>query len=195
MKWEKYPVTNEEALELINLIKSQNDKNALSKLVVKLSYLVQSRIKNHNGKYFYDDLLQEGRIGIIKAVEDFDLERSKNFFKFAVWHIQTKVRRFIDKEIKQTTIAIIKKQDTESLEDDVENQEISYIINKSLNTLPLRDKIILKNRFGVNSTQQPKTLEEIGIFLGISKERVRQLESKALLKLKNNKNIQNLYNE
>jgi RNA polymerase primary sigma factor len=52
-----------------------------------------------------------------------------------------------------------------------------------LNTLSERECLILSKRFGLDS-QEPKTLEEIGKEIGVSKERVRQLETKALKKLR-----------
>ena len=189
-KWDKYPVTNEEILKLLEQINPENKQDILSEIVMKLSYLVHSKIKNHNGKYFYDDLLQEGRLGIIKAVEDFNPERGKNFFKLAVWHIQTKIRRFIDKEIKQGLIKE-EKNETFSLEEDINKIEISLVVSNLIDSLPLRDRIIIRNRFGMNSKK--RTLEDIGLFLNISKERVRQIEEKVLVDMKNNKHIKDLY--
>ena len=73
----------------------------------------------------------------------------------------------------------------QSPEDKVKQNCIKTDVPKLLNTLPEREKQVLANRFGLNS-DKPKTLAQLGDMLGYSKERIRQIEEGAILKLRTN---------
>ena len=60
----------------------------------------------------------------------------------------------------------------------------SQIINDVFNTIPEREAAILRMRFGIN-VEKPMTLEEVGNYYGLTRERIRQLENKAIRKLRN----------
>lgn len=194
-KWEDYPVTNEEVLVLLNSLDNtdkQEYTNIISNIVSKLNYLIQSRIKKHHGRMFYEDLLQEGKIGLIKAIKDFDQERGVNFFKFALWHIQTKIRHYLLKEIKMESSYDKKFMDENAISDDnlekeIEVAETKKIINDAIDKLPRRDRMIIQRRFGINCQRQ--TLNEIGNLFGLSRERIRQIEIEVLVKMKKNKTL------
>ena len=72
-----------------------------------------------------------------------------------------------------------------SPEDEVRHDSIKSDIPKMLEALPEREKQVLTNRFGLNS-DKPKTLAQLGEMLGYSKERIRQIEEGAILKLRAN---------
>lgn len=73
----------------------------------------------------------------------------------------------------------------QSPEDKVKQDCIKTDVPKLLNTLPEREKQVLTNRYGLNS-DKPKTLAQLGDMLGYSKERIRQIEEGAILKLRTN---------
>lgn len=73
----------------------------------------------------------------------------------------------------------------QSPEDKVKQDSIKTDVPKLLNTLPEREKQVLTNRYGINS-DKPKTLAQLGDMLGYSKERIRQIEEGAILKLRTN---------
>lgn len=73
----------------------------------------------------------------------------------------------------------------QSPEDKVKQDCIKTDVPKLLNTLPEREKQVLTNRYGINS-DKPKTLAQLGDMLGYSKERIRQIEEGAILKLRTN---------
>lgn len=75
-----------------------------------------------------------------------------------------------------------------SPEDEVRHDSIKSDIPKMLEALPEREKQVLTNRFGLNS-DKPKTLAQLGEMLGYSKERIRQIEEGAILKLRANENF------
>lgn len=78
-----------------------------------------------------------------------------------------------------------------SPENNTKNNMLKLHINKILNDLTKKERKIIINRFGING-EKPKTLEELGHDMGFSKERIRQIESIALKKLRNKENIKHL---
>jgi RNA polymerase primary sigma factor len=82
-------------------------------------------------------------------------------------------------------------QDTSNLNPDEYNKakEMDEFVSALLQELDERERTIIKMRFGIESNE--KTLEEIGQFLGITRERVRQLESRAIEKLKKKMSVSN----
>lgn len=78
---------------------------------------------------------------------------------------------------------ILSNSGTEEIEDTILKQEIESLITQLLDTLTDREKTILIHRFGLFD-QEPKTLNEVGQLVGISRERVRQIENRLLKKLR-----------
>ncbi len=72
---------------------------------------------------------------------------------------------------------------TEDVERNIVEEDLKRIINELLETLPPRERTVIIHRYGLNG-EEPKTLEEIGKMLNISRERVRQIEIKALKRIR-----------
>lgn len=200
-KQKKYLVSSEEILILIDSWKNAEKKEKdilINQLIKRLTFLVCSKIKCHKNSPFYDDLLQEGKLGILKAIQDFDPERGRNFFMFATWHIQTKVRRFLQKETQKREIPSGDIFGNETLYDNpetsfgIETCEDQRIILKALSFLPDSDRNVLIMRFGFDG-EEPKTFQQIGRVLGISKQRAQQIEVGALRRLRKNQELKNLF--
>jgi len=88
-----------------------------------------------------------------------------------------------DEEEDLTLLDLISKSGTEDVEKEVVEEALYKEIEKLLNVLDKRERTIIEERFGLNG-KEPKTLNEVGEKLGISRERVRQLEQRALKKLR-----------
>jgi RNA polymerase sigma factor (sigma-70 family) len=191
-----YYVNNDAVLAFMKTwkIASGEEKIYIENMLVKeLAYLVSTRVKKYKTQPFYNDILQEARIGLINAIHGFDSSRSPNFFKYAVWKIQTNINSYLNwyERAKKSKI----KTDIENILNPYEifeKKECKGVLLNAVESLSKTDRVVIVMKFGLNGNDS-HTLQEIGSRFSLSRQRIDQILSKALVKLKKNKMIKEIY--
>jgi RNA polymerase primary sigma factor len=152
----------------------------------------------------YSDLIAEGNLGLLKAIDNFDYQRGFKTISYSVWWIRQTIMEALKKRNSIKCDELIEEQKNDidcDFEDEynINEQDNNYdeyedfdsfknseeikIISMLFDGLSQREIFILKNYFGLDGYEE-LTLEKIGEELNLTKERVRQIKECALKKLR-----------
>jgi RNA polymerase primary sigma factor len=154
--------------------------------------LVVSIAKKHvRPGYDLPERISDGTFALMQAVDRFDFARGHRFSTYATWAILNELTRHYRKECRRRNRSValfqdsLASPDTESERFDEEQAQDHRraAVERLLRRLDGRERRIVVNRHGIGGVPE-QTLNQIGLDLGISKERVRQIEERAHAKLR-----------
>lgn len=182
------------AAELDAIESLLSDAAAVKNQIVQANLrLVVSIAKRHAsiGQDLFE-LISDGNISLMRAVDKFDFSRGFKFSTYGSWAIMKNFARSVPEqrhhqERYQTGREELFEGVAGYTPDEHEDDFLSAVrgtLERMLGSLEEREQAILRQRFGLDTYGEPQTLEQIGQRLGVSKERIRQLETRAIAKLR-----------
>lgn len=195
------PLTKEEEFELWKDYKENNNIESRNKLVEANLKFVATIANSYRGRGLsYSDLIAEGNIGLIKAMDKFEATRGYKIISYAVWWIRQSIidainrrnsvggeelpQEYEEQTSDETECQYFNKNELPQafIEDEQEKNDNKQAVAELLLVLNDREAEIITRYFGL--LEEPVKLEEIGNDIGLSKERVRQIMEKGLKKMR-----------
>ncbi len=166
-------------------------KNLLIRSNLRLVVSIAKRHMKAGVNFF--ELVSDGNMSLIRAVEKFDYSRGNKFSTYASWAIMKNFARSVPAENTRLDRFRTGQEDifvqstderTTGFADERINRAQRSAILEMMEELNGREQKVIACRFGLDGGSEPETLEQVGVRLGVTKERVRQIEVRTLEKLR-----------
>ncbi len=166
-------------------------KNFLIRSNLRLVVSIAKRHMKPNTSFF--EMVSDGNMSLIRAIEKYDFSRGFKFSTYASWAIMKNYARSIPAESVQLDRFRTGNEEvfqsssdprSDAFKDERVNQKQRELILSILDHLDPREREIIVHRYGLSEGGAPLTLEQVGTRFGVTKERIRQLESRALRKMR-----------
>jgi RNA polymerase primary sigma factor/RNA polymerase sigma factor len=166
-------------------------KNQIIRANLRLVVSVAKKYTPGPDKFF--EAVSEGNISLMKAVEKFDYTRGFKFSTYATWALQKNYARAYETHMRyadhfrsghEESLGWAADQRINGFEQERQQAQREDQVQKILGCLTEREREIIAKRYGLSGPFEGQTLKEVGADLGVSKERIRQLEGRALAKLR-----------
>ncbi len=166
-------------------------KNEIIRANLRLVVSIAKRHVGPNVNFF--ELVSDGNMSLIRAVEKFDFAKGYKFSTYASWAIMKNFARTIPESsrLRERYRSVPQEMFADTEDDRPNPQEMESAqdqrkiqVERMLGYLDPREQQIILRRFGLLQGQEPLTLKQVGKELGVTKERIRQLEARALDKLR-----------
>lgn len=196
------PLKKEEERKLIEAYKLRNDISARNKLIEhNLKYACQLANTYRNKGLSFSDLISEANNGLIDAIEKYDIKQDVKLISYSKWWIIQRMQAALERENKLPRETLEIESSEESFYNDEMYEENScldyedndfdynevmnnkYLIERITSQISDRERDIVYRYYGINQNER-YTLEEIGKYYNLTKERVRQIIDKAMTKMR-----------
>jgi RNA polymerase sigma factor (sigma-70 family) len=141
----------------------------------------------------FDELISEGNMSLLQAAEKFDISRGNRFSTYATRAIRNNLYHYVlDKHRKRRQVNLAEDDVLSGAVQEGTNEQIcesrlNYVrksLARIMNRLDAQKQAIIRSRFGLDYDQSPLTLKEIASEMGVSRERVRQIQTRAMKELR-----------
>ncbi|MDP6447929.1 MAG: sigma-70 family RNA polymerase sigma factor [Pirellulaceae bacterium] len=168
------------------LAESTQIRNGLARVFLKLVISIAKGFAS--SRHPLDELLSEGNAILLRAIETFDADRGFRFSTYATHAIRRYLYRYVQKKTGEPRSPELFDQVPDPRRWDAAREQrmnaAMDAIAGFLNQLPDREQLIVRARFGLGDDLRPVTLQSIAEQLHVSRERVRQIEQRAIRKLR-----------
>lgn len=199
------PLTEEEEQQLVILV-GQGDEQA-RKILIESHLLLVTKIARQYRQPNIEllDLIQEGNLALIEAVDRFSPELGTRFSTFVVWRIHKAIQKFIginnnllsletpildeDGQMRFLSDSIVDEENImgspscETVDFTMEQREIIELLQHRMAKLSTKERKILEMLYGMDG-QKPKSIYEVASTLGICRQRLQRIVKKAMRRLK-----------
>jgi RNA polymerase sigma factor (sigma-70 family) len=146
----------------------------------RIEFFANNRANKYISHHMFDDIRQEARLGIWKAIQSFDYRKNFDFYRWAQWNISREIRRILleDKRDKKNKKSFGGNKTHLSIDNYVDMLTVDKLLRIVESSFSIKEQTIF-----INNIVEGMTLSDTGGIIGLTAERVRQIKIDILSKL------------